>query len=613
MAIGGNMDRKKIDLLILGKIEKSLHKIIPIAAAISFLSAYIIYINNPNDPFVIYDSALGIIMLSVFLLRKQIHVKVKVITIALFTLFLGTLSLFNSGFTGTAVILLSMSTLVMVGFMPRMEGILFAITTFLIHALIPILMYFGLHTFSGELSFLMNSPMEWTIHLILYATYCIILLIVINAIKSYLLKSITETEKNRNQIFRLAYHDQLTGLPNKNMFIEQMDALKPQTGWLVLFNIRGLNLINSIYGSDVGDNVIKHIAYALSGASHSDEIVAKTGGNELVWYCRSIDNATLMQRIASFTDEVNKNSDDKAFPANLNLNAGYVLIDSSYKDIIELLQKVSMALEQSKTHKTLRIMSYDSLLEEQFRTDETIKNLLPIAITEDEITISYQEKMDCDLKKVVGVEALARWLSPVLGNVPPDVFIPILEKANLSVVFGSMIIQKVLDEYPRLVEKYDSDITVSINISPSHLASKEFTEFVMGEVKNRGIDPNHITLEITEDSLIESLDIVAGVLFKLRHFGFKISLDDFGTGYSSLSYLSRLGFDELKIDRSFINQLNEDSRTGMLIRTIINLKDTYGIDIVAEGVETQVQSDILKDFGCMVHQGYLFSKPMPLM
>lgn len=257
-------------------------------------------------------------------------------------------------------------------------------------------------------------------------------------------------------------------------------------------------------------------------------------------------------------------------------------------------------------------MSYDSLLEEQFRTDETIKNLLPFAIAQDEITICYQEKTDCDLNKVVGVEALARWISPVLGDVSPTVFVPILEKANLSETFGRMIIQKVLDEYPRLIEKYNPEITVSINISPSHLASIEFTEFVIGEVEKRGIDATRITLEITEDSLIESLDIIAGVLFKLRNFGFKISLDDFGTGYSSLSYLSRLGFDELKIDRSFINQLNEDSRTGMLIRTIINLKDTYGIDVVAEGVETQVQSDILKDFGCNVHQGYLFSKPTPL-
>ena len=607
------MDRKKIDFLILEKIEKSLHVIVPIAAVISYLSAFIIYRNNPNDPFVIYDAILGTIMLGIFMFRKQFSVKVKIVAIALFTLFLGTLSMFNSGYTGMAVILLSLSTLVMVGFMPRTEGILFAITTILIHALVPILVFFDLHTYTGKLSFLMNSPMEWTIHIILYATYCTILLIVINTIKAYLLNSITETEKNRNQIFRLAYHDQLTGQPNKNLFIEQMNTLKPTTGWLVLFNIRGLNLINSIYGSEVGDNVIKHISWALSEASNSDEFVAKTGGNELVWYCRSVDNNTLMQRIATFTEEVNKNSEDKAFPANLNLNAGYVLIDSSYNDITELFQKVSMALEQAKTHKTHKVMSYDSLLEEQFRTDETIKNLLPSAIAEDEITISYQEKRDCDLEKVIGVEALARWHSPVLGNVAPSIFIPILEKANLSVIFGTMIIQKVLDEYPRLVEKYDADITVSINISPLHLSSKEFTEFVIGEVKKRGIDPNRITLEITEDSLIESLDIVAGVLFKLRNFGFKISLDDFGTGYSSLSYLSRLGFDELKIDRSFINQLNEDSRTGMLIRTIINLKDTYGIDIVAEGVETQVQSDILKDFGCMVHQGYLFSKPMPLI
>ena len=606
------MDRKKIDVLILEKIEKSLHAIIPIAAVIAYLSAFIIYLNEPNDAFVLYDSVLGTIMLSVFLLRKHISVKLKITILAFFTLFLGTLSLFNSGFTGTAVILLSLSTLVMVGFMPMRIGLLFTITTILIHALLPILVFLGYHNYTGELSFLMNSPMEWIVHLILYVTYCFILLIVINAIKSYLLHSITETEKSRNQIFRLAYHDLLTGLPNKNMFVDRIDTLKPTKGWLVLFSIRGLNLINSIYGSDVGDRVIQHISWSLSEASHSDEIVAKTGGNELVWYCSSSDNSTLVQRISSFTEEINRTSEDKSFPAKLNLNAGYVQIDSSYKDITELLQKVSMALEQAKTHKMHKIMSYDSLLEEQFRTDETIKNLLPFAIAEDEITINYQEKRDCDLGKVVGVEALARWHSPILGNVAPNIFIPILEKANLSVTFGTMIIRKVLDEYPGLVEKYDSDITVAINISPSHLASLEFSEFVIGEVEKRGIDPNRITLEITEDSLIESLDIVASVLLKLRNFGFKISLDDFGTGYSSLSYLSRLGFDELKIDRSFINQLDDDSRTGMLIRTIINLKDTYGIDIVAEGVETQIQSDILMDYGCNVHQGYLFSKPMPL-
>lgn len=606
------MNRKRIDALILEKIENSLEMIVPIGVAISYLSAFIIYLNNPNDIFFLYNSMLGTIVLFVFLFRKHISVKVKIFIISFLTLCLGTLSLFNNGYSGRAILLLSLSALIMAGFMPKMEGILFAIATFLIHALVPLLMLLGLHTYTGELSYLMDNPFEWILHLLLYATYCCILLIVTNAIKSYLLHSINETENNRNQIFRLAYHDLLTGLPNRNLFIDQLNKLKPTKGWLVLFNIRGLNLINSMYGSDVGDHVIQHISWALSGASQSDEIVAKSGGNELVWYCLSSDKDTLLQRIDAFTDEINKKTEDKTFPAKLNLNAGYVQIDDSYKDITELLRKVSMALELSKTHKTHKIMSYDSLLEEQFRTDETIKNLLPFAISEDEITISYQEKTDCDLNKVVGVEALARWNSPVLGNVAPTVFIPILEKANLSERFGIMIIQKVLDEYPRLIEKYEEDITVSINISPSHLASVEFTEFVIGEVEKRGIDPNRIILEITEDSLIESLDIIAGVLFNLRSFGFKISLDDFGTGYSSLSYLSRLGFDELKIDRSFINQLNEDTKTGKLIRTIIKLKDTYGIDVVAEGVETQIQSDILKKFGCNVHQGYLFSKPTPL-
>lgn len=606
------MDRKKIDLLILEKIEKSLHVIIPIAAIIAYLSAYIIYLNEPSDKFVIYDALMGSIMLSVFLIRKRVPVKIKVTLISLFTLVLGTMSLFNSGFTGTAVILLSLSVLVMVGFMPRNEGIAFVIATIVVHALVPTLIVLGRLTYEGDLSFLMNSPMEWSIHLLLYTTYCIVLLIVINSIKAYLLDSINETEENRNEIFNLAYHDQLTGLPNKNLFIDEMTESKPSQGWLVLFSIRGLNLINSIYGSDVGDHVIQHIARTLSDESSPRERVAKTGGNEFVWYCRSIEKDALLHRISSITSLINQHQDDVSFPAKVDLNAGYVQIDSAYTNIMEIMQKVAMALEQAKNHKTSKIMSYDSILEEMFRTDETIKNLLPFAIAENEITISYQEKRDCTLNEVVGVEALARWQSPVLGSVPPNIFIPILEKASLSVPFGTMIIKKVLDEYPQLVDKYDKNITVAINISPSHLAWSEFTEFVIGETEKRGINPNAITLEITEDSLIENLDDVAIVLFNLRAFGFKISLDDFGTGYCSLSYLSRLGFDELKIDRSFIDQLSDDSRTGMLIRTIINLKDTYGINIVAEGVETQEQSDILKDFGCSVHQGYLFSKPKPL-
>lgn len=608
---GGNMDHQKYDALIVKRIERNLDAILPIAVVISFLGSFISYINSGLDPFVFFDAAFGIIILGVYLLRNAISVKLKIGILIVFTFTMGMLGVLYSGFISSGILMLSISSLVAVAFVKRTIGMVYSLGVVLIFSAFPVAVHYGLLTFSGENANYLNNPSNWYIHIIVFATLCFVNIIVVNSIKQYLTQSIYEAESHLEKISTLAYYDPLTGLPNKNKFIETLDALKLETGWLILFNIRGLNLINSIYGSDIGDKVIRHMSALLDQSKREGEHVAKIGGNELVWFCNSTSREELAHRIAIFTEAVNELSHEQ-LPTKLHFNAGYVQIEHGYGNIAEMLQKASMALEQAKAQKKHNIMSYDMQFEERFRTEEAIKNLLSQAIENQEFYISYQEKLDCKMDRTVGVEALARWQSGMLGNVAPNIFIPIIEKANLSVTFGMMIIQMVLDEYHKLVENYDSEITVSINISPTHLASPDFADYVIEETAKRHIHPKFITFEITEDSLIENIDVVAEVLFRLRDHGFKISLDDFGTGYSSLSYLSHLGFDELKIDRSFIQKLNEDEKTGTLIRTIINLKDTYGISIVAEGVETQEQSDLLIDYGCNVHQGYLFSKPKRL-
>ena len=605
------MDHHKFDTLIVKRIERNLDAILPIAVVISFLGSFISYMNSGLDPFVYFDAAFGIIILGVYILRNAISVKLKIGILIVFTFTMGMLGVIYGGFISSGILMLSISSLIAVAFVKRMIGMVYSLGVVLIFSAFPVSVHYGLLTFSGENADYLNNPSNWYIHIIVFATLCFVNIIVVNSIKQYLTQSIYEAESHLEKISTLAYYDPLTGLPNKNKFNETLDALKLETGWLILFNIRGLNLINSIYGSDIGDKVIRHMSELLDQSKREGEHVAKIGGNELVWFCDSTTREELTHRIAIFTEAVNELSHEQ-LPTKLHFNAGYVQIEQGYGNIAEMLQKASMALEQAKLQKKHNIMSYDMQFEERFRTEEAIKNLLSQAIENQEFYISYQEKLDCKMDRTVGVEALARWQSGMLGNVAPNIFIPIIEKANLSVTFGMMIIQMVLDEYHKLVEKYDSEITVSINISPTHLASPDFSDYVIEETAKRHIHPKFITFEITEDSLIENIDVVAEVLFRLRDHGFKISLDDFGTGYSSLSYLSHLGFDELKIDRSFIQKLNEDEKTGTLIRTIINLKDTYGISIVAEGVETQEQSDLLIDYGCNVHQGYLFSKPKRL-
>jgi len=606
------MERKKYDQMILYRIEGSLDLILPIAAAIALVSAVIILLNDPKSVFLYFDLTFGMLFAAFFLFRHRIPIMLKILLVTFMTTVLGLLSLLNSGFTGSGIILLMLSALIIVGFLPSKYGMYYCVLTTLTILIIPVALSSGLLSYNRYNANLLNNPLEWMLHVMTYALYGFVLITMVNAIKGYLIKSIGEAEENAEYISTLAYFDRLTGLPNRIRFIEDFYVNRPEKGWLVLLNIRGLNLINSIYGTALGDKVIQRIADQLTQISEGDEKIAKTGGNEFLWLCYAETQEALLVKLTMLNDAIHQYTDSGELPTKVTFNAGYVRFEEKPKSIGDVIHKAIIALEQAKSNPSSNIMQYDHQLEERFRYEEKIKTNLIKGIDNDEFYISYQEKRDCHADAVIGVEALARWHSPILGNVPPNVFIPIIDKSNLSAIFGMLVINRVLDEYPRLVNKYGEDLSVSINISPMHLASPEFSHQMTNAVELRGIDASHVILEITEDSLIEDIQGASEVLYELRRYGFKISLDDFGTGYSSLSYLARLGIDELKIDRSFVKQMVDDQRTSTLIRTIINLKETYGINIVAEGVETMAQSEALIRLGCNVHQGYLFSKPEPL-
>ena len=606
------MERKKYDQMILYRIEGSLDLILPIAAAIALVSAVIILLNDPKSVFLYFDLTFGMLFAAFFLFRHRIPIMLKILLVTFMTTVLGLLSLLNSGFTGSGIILLMLSALIIVGFLPSKYGMYYCVLTTLTILIIPVALSSGLLSYNRYNANLLNNPLEWMLHVMTYALYGFVLITMVNAIKGYLIKSIGEAEENAEYISTLAYFDRLTGLPNRIRFIEDFYVNRPEKGWLVLLNIRGLNLINSIYGTALGDKVIQRIADQLTQISEGDEKIAKTGGNEFLWLCYAETQEALLVKLTMLNDAIHQYTDSGELPTKVTFNAGYVRFEEKPKSIGDVIHKAIIALEQAKSNPSSNIMQYDHQLEERFRYEEKIKTNLIKGIDNDEFYISYQEKRDCHADAVIGVEALARWHSPILGNVPPNVFIPIIDKSNLSAIFGMLVINRVLDEYPRLVNKYGEDLSVSINISPMHLASPEFSHQMTNAVELRGIDASHVILEITEDSLIEDIQGASEVLYELRRYGSKISLDDFGTGYSSLSYLARLGIDELKIDRSFVKQMVDDQRTSTLIRTIINLKETYGINIVAEGVETMAQSEALIRLGCNVHQGYLFSKPEPL-
>ncbi len=606
------MTRKNYDQMILERVEKSFDLIIPISAIIAVISSYVVSIADKKSNFIYYDLIICVFLIGVYFFRHKIKIHIKIIIVALVTTLLGAVSLIQSGFSGTGVILIALSNLVIVSFLSKKLGYYYTILSISIFSLPPILLKLGLINYSGNGAYLLNNRSEWFLHIVAYLLFGMVMVVSINAIKDYLLENINEGKIHSEQLTQLAYFDSLTGIINKHRFVADMNQNKVNQGWIVLLSIRGLNLINSIYGSEVGDNVIKHVAKQLALSSKEGELVAKSGGNEFIWYSRSTDSEVMMNRLLILLENIHASAESNDMPAKFNLNIGFAGIDEPYENIARVIQKSSIALEQSKSSKGASITRYDLQLENVFRTEEEMRRFLLKGIENNEFYISYQEKRDCVENKVVGLEALARWNSPELGAVSPGDFVPVIEKASLSQIFGNMIIRKVLDEYAILEQQYGEGVKISINISPVHLSSDEFSSFIIKETLSRGISPEQIILEITEDSLIEDFEGISETLYTLRKVGYRISLDDFGTGYSSLSYLSRLGFDELKIDRSFVQMIGKDERTINLVRAIINLKDTYGIDIVAEGVETVDQSEVLKMLGCNVHQGFLFSKPKPI-
>jgi len=609
---GDNLNRKKYDKMILHKIEKSLNLLLPVGALIAIISAVLLYSTDNSDRFIILDTGIALILLAIYVFRKKIRAKFKIGIIGLLTYLLGVFSILLEGFSGTGIILFVLSSLIVVGFLSKRVGAIFCVLNSAVLLIIPLLLSMDIISYEGNNSYLQNNVMEWMIHLLAFALLEFVIYVVINSIKDYLIQMITDTESYMERVFKLAFFDQLTGLANKNHFFDTLTKEKLENGILVIFNIKGLNLVNSIYGAEVGDRMLMMIANTMLDRVEEASHIARTSGSEFVWYYKDSNVENMINRFNDFEARVHESEVEIESKRIIRFYGGYVLINDSSQSIHHYFQMASIALEQAKVHKESILLPYDAETEKRFRYEEQVKALLSSAITNREFTISYQEKKDSNTKETIGVEALARWHSLEIGQVSPAVFIPIVEKTNLTVAFGNMIVKQVLSEYERLCKRYGESISVSINISPVHLSSPLFVKNIITIVNEYKVEPDKIIFEVTEEALIDNVEMALGVIKELRNFGFKISLDDFGTGFSSLNYLSRLEVDELKIDRSFVTQLDHESKTSVLLQAIINLKDTYGFSVVAEGVETQSQCDILNRLGCSNIQGYLFSKPTPL-
>lgn len=601
------MIRKDYEHMILDRVEKNFNQIMPISGIIAIVSAIAINFSTIPKSFVILDAVVGILFIVMYLYKEKLSLEFKIVLTVISAMTIGILTFMHGGFVSGAMTLIMLANIVTVLLLNRTSSLVIAalsVGVFLTMWLWSIAFY------NGQI---VKYGLEiWIIQFLTFVLYLTMLHTMVFAIRKYLLENIEELEDSMEQVYQYAYYDRLTGLPNQLMFKDKIrvNIEKAKTsGYLLFINLKDLALINSIYGEAIGDAVLTGTAQIFKRIKRNDEIVARISGNEfLLIFNQPVD---FKKRLNEYLEEYKNRFHVPEMTKTIDFYISYMEYTHE-EGILDAYQKASLALTYAKTHDIQKPIRYDENINQIFKDEETLKEFLLEAIEEEEFDIHYQEQIDAETQEVVGVEALARWNSTRLGYVSPIKFIPALERVNASVAFGNLIIHKAFSDYEKLCRKYHQNIKLSINISPSHLIAKNFIFTIKDAVIEHKIKPENIVFEITEEIMIEGFTFVQSVIDHIKSMGFKVSLDDFGSGYSSLNYLTKLDIDELKIDKSFVDQLLEDKKTEMMIKYLITLARGYDLVVVAEGVETELQYQILRKLGCHEIQGYYFSKPKAL-
>lgn len=422
-------------------------------------------------------------------------------------------------------------------------------------------------------------------------------------------------QKNRERDLRYhATHDALTGLPNRLALTERLAEAftadgQRKGGALMLMDLDGFKEVNDSLGHAVGDLVLKEIAARFARLLPRRGFVARLGGDEfalvlpcerdsseLQWMCRAF--------IASASDPVPV----RGVPVSLGVSGGMVLWPEHATDAESLLQKADFTLYAAKRRHS-GVEMYDPATEPNSPRRLEMLTLLRAAVRHEELYLVYQPKMDLATGRVSGFEALSRWNSPQLGEVSPGEFMPLAEATEIITPLTRWTLERGMSDCAQW-RAAGFDVSIAINLSARHLQSSQLVDDVAELLAQTALPPAALELEITESSLMSDPQRAFDILTELRKLGVALSIDDFGTGYSSLSYLQRLQVDRLKIDRSFITDLPRSNGSRAIVASTIQLAHALGLQVIAEGIEEQLQQDILVELGCDYGQGYFYSRGM---
>ncbi|HWP43304.1 MAG TPA: EAL domain-containing protein, partial [Blastocatellia bacterium] len=434
------------------------------------------------------------------------------------------------------------------------------------------------------------------------------------------IQDITDRKRAEEQLVRDAFHDALTGLPNRAWFMEQLklalDQVKrgaPSLFAVLFLDLDRFKIINDSIGHVHGDQLLIGIANRLRKCMREGDKVARLGGDEFTILLAGIkdigDAVRVAERIQSEVAEPFVLGEYETFTT---ASIGIALFDPSYDRPEDLLRDADTAMYQAKSLGKACHVIFNPGMHARAMNLLQLETDLRRAIDRQEFFIQYQPIVSLQSGKLNGFEALVRWRHPERGIISPGEFIGVAEETGLILPLGRWVLGEVCRQMREWQDRFYSvtDLSISVNLSSKQFAHSGLIEQIVEALDKTGLSPQALKLEITESVVMDNIEAAAGMLEQLRSLGVELSIDDFGTGYSSLSYLHRLPIDTLKIDRSFVARINENNENKEIVRTIIVLAQNLGLGVVAEGVEMLEQLERLRELKCDSGQGYLFSRPV---
>ena len=434
---------------------------------------------------------------------------------------------------------------------------------------------------------------------------------------------ITERKRAEEEIHRLAYYDTLTQLPNRRLLMDRLDQAivasqrSSHYGALLFMDLDNFKILNDTKGHDVGDMLLVEVAHRLRQCVRETDTVARLGGDEFVVLLQDLSSSEILAGnqvrvvVEKIIDAINAPYLLQQHEHHTSPSIGACLFHDRGVSVDELLKRADTAMYQAKAAGRNAMHFFEESMQTQLESRAALERELRYALAKEELQLYYQLQVD-DERKVIGAEVLLRWINEERGFVSPAQFIPLAEDTGLILPIGQWVLETACLQLKQWqLSPETRHLQLAVNVSARQFRQANFVRQVQETLEKNGADPALLKLELTESLVLVNLEDAIRKMNELKGLGVQFSMDDFGTGYSSLSYLKLLPLNQIKIDQSFVRDIVVDKSDAVIVKTIIDMSKNFGLEVIAEGVETEDQLTILQDNGCMAYQGYLFSKPVP--